>query len=390
MKNILSQLFVGIIGGLIVLVGIHLTKEDTHQLGLSDSAKAMAVNNYHHHNNNTTESVVKVPFDFVEASRRTTASVVHITAKADKIVTSQQPQSQDPFEFFFRGGGSPFDFGGPQQGTGSGVLVSEDGYIVTNNHVVEFADHLEVTLFNERTYIAEVVGTYPKADLAVIKIDAEDMPVLKWADSDKAQIGQWVLAVGNPLELNSTVTAGIISAKGRSINILREKGGDAIESFIQTDAVVNPGNSGGALVNTDGELLGINTAIKSGTGYYAGYSFAIPSNIVRKIVNDIIDYGSFQRAYLGIEISELDQEKAEELGIDFTRGVFIAKLTDGGSAQYSGLMAEDVIVKINDKDIKTVPQIQETIGRSRVGDVITVTVLRNGGYKNIDVKLKAG
>ena len=388
MKNILSQLFVGILGGLVVLVGIQLTKDDTNQIGPAESAKAMAVNNSQ---NNHSESVAKVPFDFVEASRRTTASVVHITAKADKkLATQQQSRPQDPFEFFFRGGGSPFDFGGPQQGTGSGVLVSEDGYIVTNNHVVEFADHLEVTLFNERTYIAEVVGTYPKADLAVIKIDAEDMPVLKWADSDAAQIGQWVLAVGNPLELNSTVTAGIISAKGRSINILREKGGDAIEAFIQTDAVVNPGNSGGALVNTDGELLGINTAIKSGTGYYAGYSFAIPSNIVRKIVNDIIDYGSFQRAYLGVSIAELDQEKAEELGIDFTRGIFIQGLTEGGSAEFSGLKAEDVIVKINDKEVKTVPQIQETIGRSKVGDVISVTVLRNGSYKNIDVKLKAG
>ena len=383
MKNILSQLFVGILGGLVVLVGIQLTKDDTSQKGQAESAKAMAVRNYH---NNNTESVVPMPFDFVEASRRTTASVVHITAKAENKLASQQQAPQDPFEFFFRGGGGLQ----PQQGTGSGVLVSKDGYIVTNNHVVEFADHLEVTLFNERTYIAEIVGTYPKADLAVLKIDAEDMPVLNWADSDKAQIGQWVLAVGNPLELNSTVTAGIISAKGRDINILREKGGDAIESFIQTDAVVNPGNSGGALVNTDGELLGINTAIKSGTGYYAGYSFAIPSNIVRKIVNDIIDYGSFQRAYLGVEIAMLDSEKSQELGLDFTQGIFIEGLTKGGSAEFSGLQAEDVIVKINDRDIKTVPQIQETIGRSKVGDVITVTVLRNGNYKNIDVKLKAG
>lgn len=386
MKNIISQLFVGILGGLVVLVGIQLTKDDSSQIGQAVSSKAMAVNNFQ---SNTAESIAKVPFDFVEASRRTTASVVHITAKAENKLASSQQAPQDPFEFFFRGGGGPFG-GGPQQGTGSGVLVSEDGYIVTNNHVVEFADHLEVTLFNERTYIAEVVGTYPKADLAVLKIDAEDMPVLNWADSDKAQIGEWVLAVGNPLELNSTVTAGIISAKARSINILREKGGDAIESFIQTDAVVNPGNSGGALVNTDGELLGINTAIKSGTGYYAGYSFAIPSNIVRKIVNDIIDYGSYQRAYLGVEIAMLDQEKAEELGLDFTRGIFIRGLTEGGSAQYSGLQTEDVIVKINDKEINSVPQIQETIGRSKVGDVIKVTVLRNGDYKNIDVKLKAG
>ena len=386
MKNLLSQLFVGIIGGLVVLVGIQLTSKDSI-LSNSESSHARGVNNNVHP---SAENIIKVPFDFVEASRRTTASVVHITAKAESAARTQQAPSQNPFDFFFRDGSSPFDFGGPQEGTGSGVLVSKDGYIVTNNHVVEFADHVEVTLYNERTYIAEVVGTYPKADLAVIKIDAEDLPVLEWADSDKAKIGEWVLAVGNPLELNSTVTAGIISAKGRSINILRSKGSDAIESFIQTDAVVNPGNSGGALVNTDGALLGINTAIKSGTGYYAGYSFAIPSNIVRKIVNDIIDYGSYQRAYLGVEIQELDQEKAEELGIDFTNGIFINKLTDGGSAQFSGLLPKDVIMKINDKEIKTVPEIQETIGKSKVGDIIKVTVLRNGDYKNIDVKLRAG
>ncbi len=385
MKNLLSQLFVGILGGLVVLIGIQLTNNDAPNSN-NPMAHARSVNNIQA----PTETIVKVPFDFVEASRRTTASVVHITAKQEKTVANQQAQAQNPFDFFFRDGSSPFDFGGPQQGTGSGVLVSEDGYIVTNNHVVEFANHVEVTLFNERTYIAEVVGTYAKADLAVLKIDDTDLPVLEWADSDKAKIGEWVLAVGNPLELNSTVTAGIISAKGRSINILRSKGQDAIESFIQTDAVVNPGNSGGALVNTDGELLGINTAIKSGTGYYAGYSFAIPSNIVRKIVNDIIDFGSYQRAYLGVEIGEIDQELANELGLDFTNGVFISRLTKGGSAEFSGLMKEDVIMKINGKDINTVPQIQETIGKSKVGDVITVTVLRGGDYKDFDVRLKAG
>ena len=376
MKNILSQLFMGIIGGLVVLAGIHFMDTDTQVQ--ADQVKAVGVN---YSPAETTTTTVKVPFDFVDASKRTTQSVVHITAKKEKSLSSNQQPS--PFDFFFRDGGAP------QQGTGSGVIISKDGYIVTNNHVVEFADHVEVTLANKRTYIADVVGTYPKADLAVLRVDAEDLPVLDWADSDNAQIGEWVLAVGNPLELNSTVTAGIISAKGRSINILREKGNDAIESFIQTDAVVNPGNSGGALVNTDGELLGINTAIKSGTGYYAGYSFAIPSNIVKKIVNDIIDYGSYQRAFLGVEIAEIDQEKADKLGLDYAKGIYIDGLVDGGSAQFSGLLTNDVIIKIDDKEVNTVPQIQESISRSKVGDIIKVTVLRDGEYKNIDVRLKA-
>ncbi len=385
MKNILSQLLMGVIGGLVVLVGIQLFDGNTEAL-VDKQAKALQVNQSSHHNN----SVVKVPFDFVEASKRTTKSVVHITAKKEKTVNNQT-QTPSPFDFFFRDGGSPFDYGGgAQEGTGSGVIISKDGYIVTNNHVVEYADHVEVTLANKRTYIAEVVGTYPKADLAVIKIETSDLPVLEWADSDKSQVGEWVLAVGNPLELNSTVTAGIISAKSRSIEILRSRGNDAIESFIQTDAVVNPGNSGGALVNTDGKLLGINTAIKSGTGFYAGYSFAIPSNIVKKIVNDIIDYGTYQRAYLGVSIAEIDQDKANELGLQFTKGIFIKSLTDGGSAQYSGLLPQDVILKINNIEINTVPEIQETISKSKVGDVITVTVLRDGDYKDIDVRLKAG
>jgi len=381
MKNILSQLFMGIIGGLVVLLGIHLfgSKSATQK----DQAKAVNVN----YSPIESPITVKVPFDFVEASKRTTQSVVHITAKKEKSLTNQSQQAS-PFEFFFRDGGSPFG-GGPQKGTGSGVIISKDGYIVTNNHVVEFADHVEVTLKNNKSYIAEVVGTYPKADLAVIKIESEELPTLQWADSDNAQVGEWVLAVGNPLELNSTVTAGIISAKSRSIDILRSKGNDAIESFIQTDAVVNPGNSGGALVNTDGELLGINTAIKSGTGYYAGYSFAIPSNIVKKIVNDIIDFGSYQRAFLGVEIAEIDRDIANELNLDISKGIFIRELLDGGSAQYSGLLPRDVILMIDNKEINTVPQIQESISRSKVGDTIKVTVLRDGSQKNIDVRLRA-
>ena len=378
MKKIIPFITSGIFGGLIVLLGLHLTSpNDQHQ---SNESFARTVN---HYNAKPVPNIAS--FDFVEASKKTTASVVHITAKQEQ--SANRSNRTDPFDFF--NFGTPFDFG-PREGTGSGVIVSKDGYIVTNNHVVENASHLEVTLSDNNTYFAEVVGTYPKADLAVIKVDAQNLKTLTWADSDNAEVGEWVLAVGNPLELNSTVTAGIISAKGRNIDILKSKGRDAIESFIQTDAVVNPGNSGGALVNTRGELLGINTAIKSQTGYYAGYSFAIPSNIVRKIVDDIIQYGSFQRAYLGVSIAEVDLEIQEELGINNVQGVYIAAVSDGGSAQYAGLLPKDVIVKIENKKINSVPEIQEVISKSKVGDVISVTILRKGDYLDVPVRLKAG
>ncbi len=378
MKKLIPFITSGIFGGLIVLLGLYLTKPSNQSQSQNNFAKTV-------HQVNMKPNLNMSAFDFVEAAKKTTSSVVHITAKQEQTVSA--PRNSTPFDLF--NFGMPFDYG-PREGTGSGVIVSKDGYIVTNNHVVEHASHLEVTLSDNNTYLAEVVGTYPKADLAVLKIDASNLKILEWADSDKAEVGEWVLAVGNPLELNSTVTAGIISAKSRSIDILKSKGRDAIESFIQTDAVVNPGNSGGALVNTEGELLGINTAIKSQTGYYAGYSFAIPSNIVRKIVDDIIQYGSFQRAYLGVSIAEVDFEIQEELGMNDIEGVYIAEISDGGSAQYAGLLPKDIIVEIEKQEINSVPEIQEVISKSKVGDVINVTIFRKGAYLDIPVKLKAG
>ena len=234
---------------------------------------------------------------------------------------------------------------------------------------------------------AKVVGTNKKSDVAVLKIEASDLPTLEIADSDASQIGEWVLAVGNPFDLNSTVTAGIISAKGRSIQLLG--GGDAIESFIQTDAAVNPGNSGGALVDAEGRLLGINTAIATRTGVFSGYSFAIPINLVTRIANDIIEFGSFQRAFLGVNIYELDSDEAEELGVQITQGVVIEKLVDGGSAQYAGLQPKDIIVSVDGKEVKTVPELQEIIGQAKVGDQINVSVMRQGEMKEIPVVLKA-
>ena len=323
------------------------------------------------------------PMDFREAAMRSTPSVVHIAAAESKEAAMNRGRESDPFRFFFGDnfGGFPFGDFGPRQGTGSGVVYREDGYIITNNHVVEFADDIEVTLHDNRKFKATVVGTYPKSDIAVLKIEATGLPTLEIADSDQAQVGEWVLAVGNPMNLTSTVTAGIISAKGRDINII--EGGDAIEAFIQTDAAVNPGNSGGALVDAQGRFLGINTAISTQTGFFQGYSFAIPSNIVTKIADDIIEYGSYQRAYLGVSISELDDDYAKELGLNFSQGVVVESLEDGGSAQYAGVLPKDVIIGVNGKAVKSVPELQETVGQAKVGDKIALNVYRNG--KNIDV-----
>ncbi len=378
MKNFLSFIFAGIIGGLIAFGGIKYTSQSTTEIvpeNLSQRVNFI----------NQKPSTVSFPGNFTEAAQKAMPVVVHIKATAGA-KSAQNEQQQNPFGGFF---GEDF-FGGaprPQSGAGSGVFISPDGYIVTNNHVVSFADELEVTTYDNRTYSAKVIGTDPGTDLAVIKIDATNMPTLNYANSDEAQVGEWVLAVGNPFDLTSTVTAGIISAKGRSIDILRGKGG--IESFIQTDAAVNPGNSGGALVDDSGKLLGINTAIATQTGSYAGYSFAIPANLMKKIVDDIIEFGSFQRAYLGISINEMDAELSTELGVDISQGVFVDQLMDGGAASYAGILPRDIITAVNNRPIKTVPELQEIVGSAQVGDVLNITVNRKGTVKEIPVKLKA-
>lgn len=317
-------------------------------------------------------------FDFTRAAEIANPVVVHISAKAGK-VSANNNNSDDPFRFFF-GDDSPMS------GTGSGVIYTSDGYIVTNNHVVEFAEKVEVTLYDNRTFSATVVGTNKKTDLAILKIEANDLPTLELADSDKARVGEWTLAVGNPFDLTSTVTAGIISAKGRSLRLLKDK--DAIESFIQTDAAVNPGNSGGALIDASGRLLGINTAIASQTGVFQGYSFAIPINLVKRIADDIIEYGSYHRAFLGVNIFPLDSEAAQKLGVNISQGVVIERLENRGSAQYAGLYPNDVIIKVDEKEIKGVPDLAEIIGTSKVGDVLEVTVNRKGKTMIIPVKMR--
>ncbi|MBK7344679.1 MAG: trypsin-like peptidase domain-containing protein [Saprospiraceae bacterium] len=331
--------------------------------------------------------------DFVQAAALAMPTVVHIKAsESDELANKRfrQEQQRNPWGFM----DDDFFFGFPQQrqriqrleGSGSGVIFSDDGYIVTNNHVVAFADRFTVTLFDKKTYEANLIGTDPKTDLAVLKIDAAGLPVLDFGDSDKAQIGEWVMAVGNPFDLTSTVTAGIISAKGRDIDIIQTK--DAIEAFIQTDAAVNPGNSGGALVDIQGALLGINTAIATKTGYYSGYSFAIPINMVRRIAEDIISYGYYQRGKMGLSLVELDGSISKELELPVSQGVIIKELEEGGAAELAGLKPFDVITEANGRPIRSAPDLLEQVGRTKPGDSIVLNVLREGKYSRVSIRMR--
>ncbi len=381
MKQIFSFIAASIFGGLIALGGAALIQQRTTQPMASVPAKEASFINQ-------SPASTSVPFDFTAAAAKAMPAVVHIAASAKKKTAERAPDERiNPFRFFFGEDLLGDSFNAPKEGTGSGVIYTTDGYIVTNNHVVEFADELEVTLYDNRKFKAKLIGRDARTDLAVIKIDANGLNTLKLADSDKAKVGEWVLAVGNPFNLTSTVTAGIISAKGRNINLLG--GGSAIEAFIQTDAAVNPGNSGGALVDANGNLLGINTAIATRTGVFSGYSFAIPVNLTKRIVDDIIEFGDYRRPLLGINIYDLDSKGAAELGINITQGVVVDNVINGGSAQYAGIQPKDVIVKVDGRDVKSVPELQEIIGRSKVGDVVNVTVNRKGQNKDIPVKLKA-
>ena len=317
--------------------------------------------------------------DFVDAAEASVNAVVHI-----KTTIIQKGASY--YDFF---GAFLEQLYGPQTNTvvayGSGVVLSPDGYIVTNNHVVEGANEVEVTFNNRVVRPAVIVGTDPSSDLALIKVEGSDFDYLKFGDSDKVKVGEWVLAVGNPFNLTSTVTAGIVSAKARNIGILGE--GSNVESFIQTDAAVNRGNSGGALVNTRGELIGINAAIASHTGSYEGYSFAIPSNIVRKVVDDLLMYGVAQRPYIGIVPQEMNAALAEKAMMKEIKGVYVADLVNGGAAQKAGIQPGDVVVSINDNAVNTTTQLTEIVNQYRPGDKITVQVIRDGRSLSFDVGL---
>ncbi len=321
--------------------------------------------------------------DFVDAAERSVDAVVHIMTKVVR-------QSTTYNDFFGALLGQLYGYPGQTRNNtmvayGSGVVLTPDGYIVTNNHVVEGADEVEVTFNNKVKKTATIIGTDPTTDLALIKVDAEDLDYLTFGDSDNVHIGEWVLAVGNPFNLTSTVTAGIVSAKARNLSILGE--GTSVESFIQTDAAVNPGNSGGALVNTKGELVGINAAIASHTGSYEGYSFAIPANIVRKVVDDLLLYGETQRGYLGIYPAELTQELAEKEGLENIEGVYVAEVTEGGAAKLAGVQKGDVVTSINGKKVNTVTQLMETVRQYRPGDKLKLEVNRNGRRQHFELTL---
>lgn len=324
-----------------------------------------------------------VAVDFTEAAERSVNAVVHVT-------TETTVNLRDPFADFFWGSRAPTQQQ-QRQGAGSGVIISPDGYIVTNNHVIEGADKIAVHLNDRRNFEARVVGRDPSTDIAVLKIDADDLATLGYGNSDDVRVGEWVLAVGNPMNLTSTVTAGIVSAKARNINLLQYDPSRDIfplESFIQTDAAVNPGNSGGALVNANGDLIGINSAIASTTGSYSGYSFAIPVNIVKKVTNDLVEFGAVQRAYLGVSIRDLDQKLAEDLDMERPRGVYVNGIIEGGAAKNAGLKAGDVIVKVGSIPVNNVPQLQEQVGKFKPGDRVPVTVVRGGEESVVELTLR--
>lgn len=312
--------------------------------------------------------------DFTAAAENTIHAVVHV-----KNVSVSKVPNNPLMEFFY-------GYQGPREqtqiGTGSGVIITEDGYIVTNNHVIQDATEIEVTLNNNKSYKAKLVGTDSKMDVALLKVEADEkLPHVAFGDSDAIKVGEWVLAVGNPYNLNSTVTAGIVSAKARNLS------NNGIQSFIQTDAAVNPGNSGGALVNTRGELIGINTMISSPTGSYTGYSFAVPSNLTRKIIEDLMQFGNVQRGVLGVEGGELNSNFAKELGIKETQGFYINKVTKNSGAEKAGLTKGDIIVQLDDKKINSFSELSAYINTKRPNDVIQVSVLRDGKQKTLPVKL---
>jgi Do/DeqQ family serine protease len=324
--------------------------------------------------------------DFTYASSKSINSVVHINTTVVRTTIQRDPY----YEFFYGPGAGEQERKLYGKGSGSGVIVSDDGYIVTNNHVIDNASEIEVTLNDKSTYEAKIIGTDPSTDLAIIKIDKNNLTPMSFGNSDNVKVGEWVLAVGNPFNLTSTVTAGIVSAKARNINIIGSRNRDVIpiESFIQTDAAVNPGNSGGALVNTKGELVGINTAIASQTGSYSGYSFAIPSKLVNKVMIDLIDFGMVQRGFLGVQISAVNQTLVDEKELPDTKGVYIAGVNEDSGAEKAGVKDGDVILKVGNKEVNTPAQLQEEVGKRRPGDNVNLTIRRGSKEEVISVTLK--
>jgi len=390
---ILGLMLSATVGGGMAIGGYKLLEEDNR------AQQIQTPNNNVRYSSLMRDSDVKVPegLNFVAAAQNVTPAVVHVmTEYGTKSASSSSRQKQmlDPFlrDFF----GDEFENyhqqQGPQVGSGSGVIIASNGYIVTNNHVIDKADKIEVVLDDKRKLEATLIGTDPSTDIALLKVKADNLPAIKYGNSDKLKVGEWVLAIGNPFNLNSTVTAGIISAKGRSVGIIQDaddKGFNrGIESFLQTDAVVNPGNSGGALVNLNGDLIGINTAIASRRGSFEGYSFAVPSSIVSKVVDDLLKFGEVQRALLGVQMREVDATLAAEKKIKNLAGIYINETTENSAAEAAGLKKGDVITHINEVPVNTSAQLQEQIARYRPGDKVKVTFIRGSDTETVTATLR--
>jgi len=372
MKKFASLLFVSILGGVVSIGAYKIfseSPEKVQQASIFEQPTYVPTNFV----NTPTTNAAMNGIDFTYAAEKTVHAVVHVKNK----ITTVAPRS---IWDLYNGTGRPQT----QIGTGSGVIITPDGYIVTNNHVIKGSNEIQVTLNNNKNYTATLVGTDPNMDIALLKIEAdEELPYISFGDSDNAKIGEWVLAVGNPFNLTSTVTAGIISAKGRDLN----EGDKLSQSFIQTDAAVNPGNSGGALVNTNGELIGINTAITSQTGSYIGYSFAVPSNIAQKIVNDLLEFGDVQKGLLGLSGGSLNSVVAEKLGTEETEGFYVGKVFADSGAEKAGILVGDIIKKLDDVKIAKFSDLSGYLSAKRPGDVVNVTVLRDDNYETFAVTL---
>ncbi|WP_026351324.1 Do family serine endopeptidase [Hymenobacter aerophilus] len=391
-----KQLMLGLLGSAILGGGVAVGGYKMLEPERDNSPQALAADPNVRYTSALKSSTYSIPdgLNFTAAAATVTPAVVHVmTEYSPQTGQNDAAMRMDPFlrQFFgddfdqYRGRGRQQ---GPQQGSGSGVIIAANGYIVTNNHVIDKASKIEVVMDDKRKFEAELVGKDPNTDLALLKVKADNLPFIRYGNSDDVKVGEWVLAVGNPFNLNSTVTAGIISAKGRNINILRREDGMGIESFLQTDAVVNPGNSGGALVNLNGDLIGINSAIASQTGSFVGYSFAVPSSIVSKVIDDLLKYKVVQRALLGVQIRELDASLAAEKKLKTLNGVYVVATTIGKSAAEAGIREGDIITSINGAKVNTASQLQEQVARFRPGDKIKVSYLRDGNDRTATATLR--
>lgn len=372
MKKIASIILFSAIGGALTL-GTYKLFLEKPQIVSEKSVDSISLSTVPVNYKNALEASMENT-DFTVAAEKTLNSVVHVKNTSYKTV--RNPHA----EFFYGQGSGAKQYS--QIGTGSGVVISSDGYIVTNNHVIKNATEIEVTLNNKKNYKAELIGTDATNDIALLKVEATNLPYVTFGDSNSIKVGEWVLAVGNPYNLTSTVTAGIVSAKGRDLDGTR-----GVDSFIQTDAAVNPGNSGGALVNIRGELVGINTAISSQTGSFIGYSFAVPSNIAKKVVEDLMEFGNVQKAVLGVFGGELNNKLAEQLKIEDTEGYYISGVAENSGAKKAGLKENDIIVKLNEVKISTFADLQGFLRAKRPNDVVSVTFLRDGKQKVVNVTL---